>query len=97
SRTAADLIEQAGPGAAFKKTVSAGADQKGALQRRDGAADRAGGGRRSRIPAGRGMSGAMLEDLRRPMVAGDQNIGKRFVVAQLHVEARPQLLDQIGF
>ena len=39
----------------------------------------------------------MLEDLRRPVVAGDQNIGKRLVVAQLHVEARPQLLDQIGF
>ena len=39
----------------------------------------------------------MLEDLRRPVVAGDQDIGKRFVVAQLHVEARPQLLDQIGF
>ena len=39
----------------------------------------------------------MLEDLRRPMVAGDQDIGKRLVVAQLHVEARPQLLDQIGF
>ena len=38
----------------------------------------------------------MLEDLRRPVVAGDQNIGKRLVVAQLHVEARPQLLDQIG-
>jgi hypothetical protein len=34
--------------------------------------------------------------LRRPMVAGDQNIGKRLVVAQLHIEARPQLLDQIG-
>ena len=31
------------------------------------------------------------------MVAGDQDIGKRLVVAQLHVEARPQLLDQIGF
>ena len=26
----------------------------------------------------------------------DQDIGKRLVVAQLHVEARPQLLDQIG-
>ena len=39
----------------------------------------------------------MLEDLRRPMVAGDQDVGKRLVVAQLHVEARPQLLDQVGF
>ena len=39
----------------------------------------------------------MLQDLRRPVVAGDQDIGKRLVVAQQHVEARPQLLDQIGF
>ena len=39
----------------------------------------------------------MLENLRRPVIAGDQDVGKRFVVAQLHVEARPQLLDQIGF
>ena len=39
----------------------------------------------------------MFQDLRRPVVAGDQDIGKRLVVAQLHVEARPQLLDQIGF
>ena len=31
------------------------------------------------------------------MVAGDQDVGKRFVVAQLHVEARPQLLDEVGF
>ncbi len=38
----------------------------------------------------------MLQYLRRPVIAGDQYIGERFVVAQLHVEARPQLLDQIG-
>ena len=30
------------------------------------------------------------------MIARDQNIGKRLVVAQLHVEARTQLLDQVG-
>ena len=39
----------------------------------------------------------MLEDLRRPVVGGDQDIGKRLVVAQQHVEARPQPLDQVGF
>ncbi len=31
------------------------------------------------------------------MVAGDQNVGKRLVVAKLHVEARAQLLDQVRF
>ena len=95
-RAAADLIEQARPRAAFKKRVGAGAHQKRALQRRDGAIDRA---RRSEWPeilAGPRLRAAMLEDLRRPVIAGDQNIGKRLVVAQLHVEAGPQLLDQIG-
>ncbi len=48
---AADLIEQAGPGAAFEEAVGAGADQEGALQRRDGAIDRAGRGERPEITA----------------------------------------------
>ncbi len=96
ARAAADLIEQARPGAAFEKTVGAGADQKRALQRRDGAIDGAGVGERPEIAPRPRLRAAMLEDLRRPVVAGDQDIGKRLVVAQLHVEARPQLLDQVG-
>ena len=31
------------------------------------------------------------------MIGRDQNIGKRFVVAQQHVEARPQPLDHVRF
>src|ERR1700687_1408112 len=96
SRTAPDLIEQAGPGAALEKPVGAGADQKRALQRRDGASDRARRGERPEIPPGPRLRAAMFEYLRRPMIARDQNIGKRLVVAQLHVEARTQLLDQVG-
>ncbi|MGY4422616.1 hypothetical protein ACVWY2_005065 [Bradyrhizobium sp. JR6.1] len=94
---ALDLIEQAGPAAALEEAVGAGADQERALQRRDGAVDRAGVGERAEIASGPRLRAAMLENLRRPMVAGDQNIGKRLVVAQLHIEARPELLDQIGF
>ena len=95
-RAAADLIEQTGPGAALEEAVGAGADQERALQRRDGAIDGAGIGERSEIAPGPRLRAAMLENLRRPMVARDQDIGKRLVVAQLHVEARPQLLDQVG-
>ena len=40
---------------------------------------------------------AMLEDLRRPVIGRDQDIGERLVVAQQHVEARAQALDQVGF
>ncbi|MEY9407157.1 hypothetical protein ABH989_001623 [Bradyrhizobium ottawaense] len=94
---AADLVEQAGPAAALEEGIRAGADQEGALQRRDGAVDRAGGGERTEIAPGPALRAAMFQDLRRPMVTGDQDVGKRFVVAQLHVEARPQLLDEVGF
>ena len=40
---------------------------------------------------------AMLEDLRRPVIRRDHNVGERFVVAKHHIEARAQPLDQIGF
>jgi hypothetical protein len=39
----------------------------------------------------------MLDDLRRLMVAREQNIGKRLVIAQQHVEARAEALDEVGF
>ena len=51
-RAAADLVQQARPGAAFEKSVGAGADQEGALQRRDGAVDGAGGCERPEISSG---------------------------------------------
>ncbi|MHC2575733.1 hypothetical protein ACVMHR_000472 [Bradyrhizobium diazoefficiens] len=94
---AADLVEQAGPAAALEEGIGAGADQERALQRRDGAVDGACGGERAEIASGPGLRSAVLQDLRRPVVAGDQDIGKRLVVAQLHVEARPELLDEVGF
>ena len=39
----------------------------------------------------------MLGDLRSRVVAGQQDVGERLVVAHQHVEARLQLLDEIGF
>ena len=39
----------------------------------------------------------MLEDLGEFMVFGDQNMGKRLVVAQQDIVARLQPLDQVGF
>ena len=37
----------------------------------------------------------MLHDRRRFVVAGDQDVGKRLVVAEIDVEARAQALDQV--
>ena len=82
---------------AFEKAVRAGAQQERALQRRDGAVDRPHRSERPVVAALSRARAAVLEDLRRPMVRGDDDVGKRLVVAQQHVEARAQPLDQIGF
>lgn len=39
----------------------------------------------------------MLENAGSAVIRGDDNIGKTLVVAQQHVEARPQSLDQVCF
>jgi hypothetical protein len=39
----------------------------------------------------------VLEDLRRPVIRSDDDVRKRLVVAQQHVESRPQAFDQVGF
>ena len=96
-RAALDLMQQAWPRAAFEKSVRAGAQQERALQRRDGAVDRPHRGERPVIAAPARARAAVLEDLRRPVIRGDDDVGKRLVVAQQHVEPRPQTLDQVGF
>ena len=40
---------------------------------------------------------AMFDDLRRPVIGRDQDIGEGLIVAQQHIEAWPQPLDQVGF
>ena len=39
----------------------------------------------------------MLENPGRPVIVGNDDIGKALVVAQQHIEARAQSLDEIGF
>jgi len=94
---ALDLIEQARPRAALEEWVGTRAQQKRALQRGDGSVHRPDRGERPVVTARPAARTAVLEDLRRPVVGGDQNVGKRLVVAQQHVEARTQSLDQVGF
>src|SRR5262249_33177266 len=92
ARAALDLVEQARPRAALEKTIRAGAQQERALQGRDGTVDRPYRRERPVVAARPGAGAAVLEDLRRPVVAGDQYIRERLVVAQQHVEARAQPL-----
>ena len=73
---ALDLIEQAGPRAIVVKALRAGAQQKGALQRVERAIDRPDAGEGAEIVALARARAAMLGDLRRLVVARDENIGK---------------------
>ena len=93
---ALDLEQQARPQPALEIGVGAGAEQKGALQRVDGAADRAGRGEGAEIIAFAAPRAAVLEDLRHGMIARDQDEGEGLVVPQDHVEAGLQPLDQVS-
>ncbi len=93
---ALDLIEQAGPGAVLVEAVRAGAQQERALQRVEGAEDRPGAGEGTEIVARRVARAAMLDQPRGRMPGADEDIGEALVVAQRHVVAGLQLLDEIG-
>ncbi len=94
---ALDLVQQAGPAAVVVKGIFAGAQEEGALQHVESAVDRPHIGERPEIIAFPAARAAMLGQLRAALVPGQQNIGKTLVVAHQHVEARLELLDQIGF
>ena len=96
-RAALDLVQQAGPRPVRIDAVIAGAQQEGLLQRVDRPVDRARRSEGSIIAALAVAAAAMLGQLRDRVVLGDEDIGKRLVVAQHHVEAGLQLLDEVGF
>ncbi len=94
-RAALDLVLQAGPGARREHAVGTGAQREGALQRVERAVDRSGRGERPEVLVAGLARAAVLGELRPFGVAADDDIGKRLVVAQQHVEARPEALDQV--
>jgi hypothetical protein len=81
----------------LEDAVGAGAEQEGALQRIDRAANGTGRSEGAEIIALAARAPRCFRCAGATVVAGDEDIGKRLVVAQQHVEARPQALDQIGF
>gem|GEM_PF-2410571 len=96
-RAALDLVQHAGAGAGLIDAVGAGPQQEGLLQGVQRAVDRPGRGEGAEIVAGRGVGASMLPDLGRAVVAADHQFGEGLVVAQHHVEAGLQLLDEVGF
>ena len=95
-RAALDLVEQARPGSIGVKTVRAGAQEKRPLQRVEGAKHRARARERTEIVADEIARAAMLDQPRCGMSGADQDVREALVVAQRHVVARLQLLDEIG-
>ena len=59
--------------------------------------DRLGRCKRPKIIAATAARAAMLHDLRRCVIASDEDVGERLVVPHEHVEAGAQPLDQIRF
>ena len=96
SGAALDLEQETRPVAVVEIAVGAGAQQEGALQRVDGAPDRAGAGERPVIIAGAVPRAPVLGELRRPVPFGHQDVREGFVVPHQHVVARAQLLDEVG-
>ncbi|EKE43377.1 hypothetical protein OCGS_2569 [Oceaniovalibus guishaninsula JLT2003] len=92
-----DLVKQAGPGTGFEHRIGAVAQQEHALQLRQRPVDRPRTGEGAVIIALLGLGAAMLLDLRKGMVAGHEDIRERLVVAQQHVVAGLELLDEVLF
>src|SRR5208337_4914958 len=94
---ALDLEQQAGPAAVVVIGIFAGAQQEGALQHVYRAIDRPDAGEGAVIIALAAARAAMFGQLRAALVASQQDVGETLVVAHQHIEARLQLLDEIGF
>ncbi len=96
-RASLDLVQHAGADAAFVDAVGAGPEKERLLQGVQRAVHRPGGGEGAEIVARHGVGAPVLADLGRAVVAADHQLGERLVVAQHHIEARLQLLDEVGF
>ena len=94
---ALDLVLQTGPRSGGIEAVRAVAQQKGFLQRGDGAAYRCRRGERAKIVPLPAAGATMLGEFGRLVICGDQDIGKALVVPQQDVEARLEPLDHVGF
>ena len=98
-RAPLDLILQAGPRAVVEDAVGAGAQRKGAQQRRQGLVDRAGRRERPEIVGVLTLRPTVPADARKRLLLGgfpDIDVGERLVVAQDDVERRPVPLDHVA-
>jgi len=93
---ALDLVQQARTGPRFEDAVGARSQQKCTLQCVQCTVDRTGRGERPVVVTRDRLRAAMFDHLGKTVVGAQQDIGIGLVVAQRHVVARLQSLDQIG-
>ena len=86
--TALDLMQQTRARAALKHRVGATAQKKGTLQHINRTGYSTGRGKRTVIFAFTGARAAMLENTGGTGVAGNQNIGKGFIIPKQNIKTR---------
>ena len=96
-RATFDMILQARTRTMRKDRIAARAQQENFLQLDDRRIDRSAGNKRSEIASLHALLAAMLHDLRKGMVAAQQDRREALVVAQKNVVTRLQRLDQRRF
>ncbi len=96
-RTALHMVVEARPVARLHLSVGTGAQQEHLLQRIQRPVHRARAGKRAVIAAFARFRPAMFLQPWKLMLRGNKDIGKTFVIAQQHVVARLQLLDEVLF
>ncbi len=92
-----DLVQQAGPRPAAERRIGARAQQEHPLKLVQGPVHRPGTGKGAVIIALFRLGTTMLLDLGKRVRLGHQNVRERLVVAQKHIVARLELLDEVLF
>ena len=92
---APDLVKKARPCAAFEHGIRAVAQLERLLQLVERAIHRRGTGKGAVIGALLPVRAAVLADLRKGMLEAQHDLGKGLVVAQQHIVARLELLDEV--
>ena len=92
-----DVVLQAGALAVCEHVVCAVSEHEDALEDGDCVVDRADISEGAEILTFAAFFAAMFADHGKVVVAGEVDVGERFIIAQKDVEARLEFFDKVGF